>query len=193
MWLGEPTSAPVIVIRSSWDRMRAMPKSASLTAGLPPSSAIMTFSGFRIPVDDPRGMGVRECIGERHAHQGPALREGNPGFVGEGAKRSTVDELGDEPALLRAVAGVVEDLHDARVGKASHRPSLAGEPGSRLCLGRQVRVKDLDRDFPIERGVPAPVDDRHSTGSHLFEEFVAVDPSNQGTPLRKRHPDPMAR
>ena len=47
MWLGDPTMAPVMVIRSSWERMRAIPKSASFTDGLPPNSAIITFSGFR--------------------------------------------------------------------------------------------------------------------------------------------------
>ncbi len=39
--------APVMVIRSSWERIRAMPKSASFTDGRPPNSPIMTFSGFR--------------------------------------------------------------------------------------------------------------------------------------------------
>ena len=44
MWAGEPTSAPVIVIRSSVSRSLAMPKSISLST---PSSRTMTFSGFR--------------------------------------------------------------------------------------------------------------------------------------------------
>ena len=46
MWLGDPTSAPVMVMRSSEARMRAMPKSVSLTAVRSPSWTI-TFSGFR--------------------------------------------------------------------------------------------------------------------------------------------------
>ena len=47
MWFGDPTMAPVMVIRSSCERIRAMPKSASLTEGRSPDSAIITFSGFR--------------------------------------------------------------------------------------------------------------------------------------------------
>ena len=46
MWWGEPTMAPVMVIRSSEASTRAMPKSASLTAGRSPSS-MSTFSGLR--------------------------------------------------------------------------------------------------------------------------------------------------
>ena len=80
--------------------------------------------GLQVPVDDPRGVRVREGIGERHAHQCPALRERDARLVGEGAKRSTVDELGDQPALLGGVARVVEDLHDARVGQASDGAGL---------------------------------------------------------------------
>ncbi|GAO05230.1 hypothetical protein PSR1_04139 [Anaeromyxobacter sp. PSR-1] len=46
MWCGEPTSAPVMVMRSSEARIRAMPKSASFTEG-GSSSWTSTFSGLR--------------------------------------------------------------------------------------------------------------------------------------------------
>ncbi len=149
--------------------------------------------GLQVPVDDAGRVGVDQRVRQRDADDRPALRERDPLLVGEGAEGPAVDELGDEPALGGPVPRVVVDLHDPRMGQARHGPGFPGEPGARVGLRGEVGVEHLDRDLAVERGVAAPVDDRHSTGSHLLEELVTVDPANQSTPSGPRRRSPSDR
>ncbi len=168
------------------------PEVGQLHRGALPDLVDHDVLGLQVPVDDAGRVGVDERVGQRHAHERAALRQRDAHLVGEGAKGPAPHELGDEPALVGGVAGVVEDLHDPRMGEPGHRACLPGEASPGLGLGREVGVQDLDRDLAIERGVATTIDDRHSTGSYLLEELVAVDPANQGTPLEMRHLDPMS-
>ena len=173
MWWGEPTSAPVIVIRSSDAMIRAMPKSASLTAGGSPSWT-STFSGFRSRWITPAEWACTSASVRARPTSSADLGVAEADLGREGAQRPAAHELGDEVALDRRVAGVVVDLDDARVREPGDRARLAGEAGPGLGRGGEVRVEELHRDLAVERGVAAAVHDRHPAAPHLLEELVAA-------------------
>jgi hypothetical protein len=92
-------------------------------------------------------------VAQRHAqpvdHQRGQSRARPPARVEPLAQRHAVDELGDQVALGRVLAGVVVDLEDVLVAQLGDRQRLAPQPRPRLLARRHVRVQHLDRDLAV--------------------------------------------
>ena len=74
MWLGDPTSAPVMVMRSSCEQDAGDAEVGELHRRSPSELGDHHVLGLQIPVDDPGGVGVRERVGERQPDERAALR-----------------------------------------------------------------------------------------------------------------------
>ncbi len=182
MYAGEPTSAPVTVIRSPGSSTRAMPKSISFRT---PSSRTITFSGLRSRWMTPASCACpsarASCWITSAASSGGKRRSRSAKHL----QRLAPDQLGDQERVLggRRV-GEVEHLEDVGVLQPRHRPGLAGQPRAGVLLPRQVRVEDLHRDLAVKRGVHAPVDDRHASRAEWLEQ-----PISPQMPALEAHPE----
>ncbi len=75
------------------------------------------------------------------------------------------------------VAGraLVEDRNDIRAGKAGYRPRLADEPGDEVLIAGQLRMRDLERDGPLQPDVAGVIDRGHAaTGNLRLDQVTAV-------------------
>ena len=75
------------------------------------------------------------------------------------------------PAVLGRLADVV-DRADVRVVERGGRARLTLEPVHGLCIGRELRRQEFQRDAPAEPDILGLVDDTHSAPAEKLEDAV---------------------
>ena len=129
--------------------------------------------GFEIAMDDSRGMDCFECCEDRIEDDDRLTRsEGAP--VLELAAQSHRRQVLHHKIDRVAVAGLVMDGHEIRVGQPSGVDGLASEPFDEGVVADEVVMHDLDRDLTVKAQIRAAVDHRHSTARDLRVDAVPV-------------------
>jgi hypothetical protein len=98
-----------------------------------------------------------------------------PALLAPRRQRHAVEELHDDVRVPRLHVSEVEDLDDPRMLDRRGRLRLVEEPVDDLAVGRQLGVKDLDRDDPADQHVLGAIDRTHPADAHLIEHTVAAD------------------
>ena len=186
---GVPMTAPSAVRRfssspapapSAPGRMRAMPKSSTLTVS-PPSlrGERNTFSGFRS-----RWMTPRACAASRPRRTGDGDGAGAPGASGPRqlvGERVAGEQLHDEVELPVGGAAEVGDAHDVLVVDEAGGARLGGEARDGVGLRAELRMEQLERDLLLQEQVVGDVDPAHAAlGEQAPEAVLAVDDGGVG-------------
>ena len=87
------------------------------------------------------------------------------------AQRLTAHPLHHEVDLLADLADVV-DRDDVRMRQLRERLALEHDA---LARRSQALPDELDRDAPVELGIPRTPDDTGAAGADLFEQLVAAE------------------
>ena len=130
--------------------------------------------GLEGAVDEPRGMGGGEPLGDlaRQPHRG--LRFQAPGLGQGGGQRPALDVLQDD-AVARGVLKQVVDLHDGRMAEAGDGPGLAQQPLAHGGIEPVVVADPLDRHPPPQPGVPGQEDLPHPPAAEEALDLIGAD------------------
>jgi hypothetical protein len=147
----------------------ARPKSVTFAV---PSAARRHVRRLQVAVDDAPGVGVGDGPGQLLGDGRGVRRRGRPAAADPLGERRPVHELEGEVGQPGGLAHV-EDLDDVRVLEPGDGPGLGEEPGDGR-RGRGVRAGEdhLERDHPVQPGLPGLVHDPHPAAAQLPEHLV---------------------
>ena len=97
-------------------------------------------------------------------------------------ERATVNELHPEPDLPADLLGAV-NRHDVGVTDAGEQPSFVNDRRGALT-GERLRRQDLERDVPVQAGVPGAVDLTRGAGADSPEDMEMRPLATCNLPVR---------
>jgi hypothetical protein len=137
--------------------------------------------GLEVAVDDARGVGLRQAVGDLGADvQEPAGGERAPP-VGEQdrAQGLALDELHDDVVQPRGLLGIV-DRHDVRVAQLRGGEGLLAEPAEARRVRGEPLGQELHGHVAVQVVIARSPDLAHPTRAQPGEELVAPEPHADG-------------
>ena len=130
------------------------------------------FPGLDVAVVDARLMGDAQCTGGFGCDLGCAPGEQRPFGPPDVPQRPARDELHHHVVGVAVLTEVV-DADDVGVHEVRRRLGFALEAGNECVVSGELRVEDLDRDFPSKADVLSLEDIGHTAAGEMAGDAIA--------------------
>jgi hypothetical protein len=124
--------------------------------------------GLQVAVNDAEAVGLVQGAADLHQDRDGSLVRERTLLADDLVQVLAVQELHHDVERAVLQLAVQEHLHGVLVRQVAHRPGFAAEAGRQVLPVRELGVKDLHRDEPVERRLRGSVDRAHAARADLL-------------------------